>query len=56
MPFLITDQAHGDQLRTLAGGKAHNLHTSPPPASRYRAGRFWALTPFTPPSRLPVFS
>ncbi len=27
MPFLITDQAPGDQLRTLAGGKAHNLHT-----------------------------
>ena len=26
MPFLITDQAPGDQLRTLAGGKAHNLH------------------------------
>jgi hypothetical protein len=27
MRFLITDQAPGDQLRTLAGGKAHNLHT-----------------------------
>jgi len=26
MPFLITDQAPGDQLRTLAGGKAHNLY------------------------------
>src|ERR1700757_1538679 len=26
MPFLSTDQAPGDQLRTLAGGKAHNLH------------------------------
>jgi rifampicin phosphotransferase len=26
MPFLITDQACGDQLRALAGGKAHNLH------------------------------
>lgn len=25
-PFLITDHAPGDQLRTLAGGKAHNLH------------------------------
>jgi len=27
VPFFITDQAPGDQLRILAGGKAHNLHT-----------------------------